>query len=112
MEVCGVAYVVPGGVRMLRTDGRYIIAGLVTPDANFTINGNEILIKWNTLKGIHNFHPRHLVQALDFVTANRSRFPFTGIVDSKFSLEELDDAFAYPRSSGRRRSYRASCISP
>ena len=27
--------------------------------------------EWITLKGIHNYHPRHLVQALDFVMANR-----------------------------------------
>ena len=43
-----------------------------------------------TLRGIHNYHPRHLVQALDFVMANRGRFPFADIVDSRFALKDLE----------------------
>ncbi len=94
LEVCGVAAVVPAGVQMLRIGGRYVLGGLVNPGSDFTIDGNEILRKWITLKGVHNYHPRHLIQALDFVMANRTRFPFAEIVDSKFSLEQLNEAFA------------------
>ncbi len=94
MEVCGVPEAVPAGIEMLRIGGRYVIGGLVTPESNFTIDGNKILKKWITLKGIHNYHPRHLVQALDFVMGNRDRFPFRDIVDSRFSLDQLDEAFA------------------
>ena len=107
MEVCGVASVVPVGVRMLRTGGRYVIGGLANPGSDFTIDGNEILKKWVTLRGVHNYHPRHLVQALDFVMANRSRFPFADIVDSKFSLEELDEAFA---KAAERSVLRAAIV--
>jgi hypothetical protein len=46
------------------------------------------------MKGVYNYHPRNLIQALDFVMANRIRFPFAEIVDSKFSLEQLGEAFA------------------
>jgi len=94
IEVCGHAGVVAPGIRMLRVGGRYIIGGLVNPDAKCEVDGNEILKKWITLKGIHNYHPRHLIEALDFVMSNRDRFPFAEIVDSKFSLDQLDDAFA------------------
>lgn len=93
LEVCGVAAVVPAGVQMLRIGGRYVLGGLVNPDSHFTIDGNELVRKWLTLRGIHNYHPRHLIQALDFVIANRTRFPFAEIVDSKFSLEQLNEAF-------------------
>jgi len=94
IEVCGHADVIPPGIRMLRIGGRYVIGGLVNPDSKFEVDGNEILKKWITLKGIHNYHPRHLIQALDFVMSNRTRFPFAEIVDSKFSLDQLDEAFA------------------
>jgi len=93
IEVCGHPGVVETGIKMLRTGGRYIIAGLVNPNANLTIDGNEILRKMITLKGVHNYHPRQLIQALDFVVTNRDRFPFGEIVDSKFSLDQLDEAF-------------------
>ncbi len=107
MEVCGVASVVPIGIRMLRTGGRYVIGGLVNPGSDFKLDGNEILRKWITLKGIHNYHPRHLIQALDFVMTNRDRFPFADIVDSKFSLEEIDEAFA---KAAERSVLRAAIV--
>jgi len=94
IEVCGLASVVPTGIHMLGIGGRYIVAGLVNPDDEFTVDGNEILRKWITLKGVHNYHPRHLIQALDFVMANRERFPFKDLVDSRFSLDQLDEAFS------------------
>ena len=50
-----------------------------------------MLRKWITLRGIHNYHARHLIQALDFVMANCDRFPFKDIVYSRFSLDQLDE---------------------
>jgi hypothetical protein len=63
--------------------------------------------RWITLRGIHNYHPRHLVQALDFVVANRERFPFREIVDSKFALKDLDLAF---RKASERTVLRAAIV--
>ena len=94
LEVCGLPGVVPAGIKMLRVGGRYVLGGLVNPNAMFTIDGNEILRRWITLRGVHNYHPRHLVQALDFVMASRTRFPFKDLVDARFSLDQLDEAFA------------------
>ena len=94
IEVCGHADAVPPGIRMLRAGGRYVIGGLVNPGARFTLDGNDILRGWITITGVHNYHPRHLIQALDFVMSNRERFPFAEIVDSKFSLDQMDEAFA------------------
>ena len=59
------------------------------------------------MKGVHNYHPRHLIQALDFVMSNRERFPFGDIVDSKFSLEQLDEAFA---KAAERSVLRAAIV--
>ena len=107
MEVCGLASVVPTGIHMLRVGGRYIIGGLVNPNDEFSVDGNEILRKLITLRGVHNYHPRHLIQALDFVMTNRDRFPFADLVDSRFSLEQLDDAFA---RASERSVLRAAVI--
>ena len=107
IEVCGVPTAVPTGVRMMRTGGRYTIGGLVNPDANFTVDGNDLLKRWITLRGVHNYHPRHLVEALDFVMANRNRFPFADIVDAVFSLDQLDDAF---RKASEREVLRAAIV--
>ena len=94
IEVCGYPDAVPTGIRMLRIGGRYVIAGLVNPGSTFTLDGNAILRGLVGIKGVHNYHPRHLIQALDFVMSNRARFPFAEMVSAKFSLDQIDEAFA------------------
>ena len=107
IEVCGVPDVIPQGLQMLRTGGRYVLGGLVNPDANVTIDANILLRRWIIMRGIHNYHPRHLIQALDFVMANRKRFPFKDIVDSKFALKDLDAAF---KKASERTVLRAAIV--
>jgi threonine dehydrogenase-like Zn-dependent dehydrogenase len=85
--------VVPAGVGMLRVGGRYTLGGLVNPDSTFQLDGNDLVRNWITLRGVHNYHPRHLVQALDFVMSQRGRFPFADLVDAVFPLARIDDAF-------------------
>jgi threonine dehydrogenase-like Zn-dependent dehydrogenase len=107
IEVCGVPDVIPQGLQMLRIGGRYILGGLVNPAANVTIDANMLVKRWITMRGIHNYHPRHLIQALDFVMANRNRFPFREIVDSKFALTDLDAAF---KRASERSVLRAAIV--
>jgi alcohol dehydrogenase len=107
IEVCGVPDVIPHGLQMLRVGGRYVLGGLVNPNANVTIDANVLLRRWITMRGIHNYHPRHLIQALDFVMANRKRFPFKEIVDSKFALKDLDTAF---KKASERTVLRAAIV--
>jgi alcohol dehydrogenase len=107
IEVCGVPEVINQGLQMLRTGGRYVLGGLVNPGANVTIDANMLVKRWVTMRGIHNYHPRHLIQALDFVMSNRNRFPFREIVDSKFGLQDLDAAF---KKASERTVLRAAIV--
>ena len=107
IEVCGVPEVIPQGLQMLRVGGRYVLGGLVNPGANVTIDANILVKRWITMRGIHNYHPRHLIQALDFVMANRALFPFKSIVDSKFALKDLDAAF---KKASERTVLRAAIV--
>ncbi len=107
IEVCGSAAVIPQGVDMLRTGGTYVLGGLVNPGAQVTLDANLLLRKLLTLRGVHNYHPRHLVEALDFVVANRMRFPFHRLVDGKYPLERVGDAMA---DAAARRVLRAAIV--
>jgi alcohol dehydrogenase len=107
IEVCGVPDVIPQGLQLLRVGGRYVLGGLVNPGANVTVDANMLVKRWITMRGIHNYHPRHLIQALDFVMANRKRFPFKDIVDSKFALKDLDLAF---KKASERSVLRAAIV--
>ncbi len=107
IEVCGSPAVIPSGLQFLRIGGRYTLGGLVNPDAFVRFDANLLLRKLITLRGVHNYHPRHLVQALDFVVANRVRFPFAALVDGKYRLDEVGRAMS---DAAERRVLRAAIV--
>jgi len=107
IEVCGDPAVIPAGMDMLRIGGRYVLAGVVNPDAMVTLDANRIVRKYLTLTGVHNYHPRHLIQALEFIVSNRQRYPFHDLVDGKYRLAEIGVAMA---DAASRRVLRAAII--
>jgi putative phosphonate catabolism associated alcohol dehydrogenase len=94
IEVCGVADVIRLGIEMLRVGGTYVLGGVVNPQAMVTIDANLLLRKLLTLRGVHNYHPRNLIEALDFVVGNRRRFPFHDLVDGRYPLDRVGEAMA------------------
>jgi threonine dehydrogenase-like Zn-dependent dehydrogenase len=107
LEVCGAPEAIPDGIQMLRTGGTYVLGGMVNPGALVTLDANLLLRKMLTLRGVHNYHPRNLVEALDFVVANRTRFPFHALVDGRYPLDRVGDAMA---DAGARRVLLAAIV--
>ncbi|MAV36956.1 MAG: hypothetical protein CMJ59_16030 [Planctomycetaceae bacterium] len=108
LEVCGVAGVIPAGLEMLRKGGRYTTAGLVSPGADITFDANLLVQRMITLRGIHNYHPRHLIQAHDFVLRERTNLPFGELIEACFPLAQINHAF---RQAADRSVMRA-CVTP
>lgn len=107
IEVCGVPDVLPLGLELVRVGGTYIIAGMVSPGATVTLDANRFVKKMITLKGIHNYHPRHLIEALDFVTQHKSQFPFVELVDGQYSLDNVTQAMS---DASSQRVLRAAIV--
>jgi Zn-dependent alcohol dehydrogenase len=57
--------------------------------------------------GVHNYHPRHLIQALEFVMANKSRFPFAELVDGCYGLDQVTQAMS---DAANQRVLRAAIV--
>jgi len=105
--VCGVAEALPLGLEMVRVGGTYVIAGLVSPGANVTLDANRLVKKMITLKGIHNYHPRHLIEALDFVMKHKASYPFAELVDGQYSLDDVTQAMS---DASSQRVLRAAIV--
>ncbi len=107
IEVCGYPEVIPAGLQFLRIGGCYTLGGVVNPNSIVRFDANVLLRKLITLRGVHNYHPRHLIQALDFVVANRERFPFRDLVDGKYGLNEVGQAM---HDAAERKVLRAAIV--
>lgn len=94
LELAGVASLVPAGIAALRNGGYYGFAGLVHPDSELDITGEQIIRKCLTLYGVHNYAPEHLDKAIQFLEKTISQYPYDKLVSPPYPLEKLDDAFA------------------
>ena len=93
VEVCGEPAAVPPAVRALRLRGRCVLVGLVFEGADFTIDGNTVTRNYVTLTGVHNYAPRHLKQALDFLERTAPNLPYEDLVPRTVPLWEVKKAF-------------------
>jgi threonine dehydrogenase-like Zn-dependent dehydrogenase len=93
-EVAGVKELIPVGMDLLRTGGEYILVGLVHPDSELGITGEQIIRKCIGIKGVHNYAPWHLDEAVAFLERNQGQLPFEELVSPPFRLENLVEAVA------------------
>ncbi len=107
IEVCGAPQAILQGIELLRVGGTYVLGGVVNPQAMVTLDANLLLKKMLTVRGVHNYHPRNLIEALDFVVANRTRYPFHELVDGRYALDQVNEAMA---DAAARRVLRAAIV--
>lgn len=108
IEVAGSSAVVPGGMAALRHGGHYIWAGMVHPETRLDLTGEEVIRKCLTVRGVHNYAPRHLASALDFLATQHSRLPFEKLVSPPLPLERLDEGLQL----SRQRRWQRVAIRP
>lgn len=97
-EVAGTAAVVPEGIRHLRIGGYYAFIGMVHPTTPLELSGQIVLRHCLTLRGFHNYAPRHLEYAVKFLTEHGAKLPWKKLVSPPFPLDQINAAFAEARS--------------
>lgn len=94
LEVAGVKELVAQGLKLLRPGGEYILAGLVHPDSALGITAEQIIRKCITIKGVHNYAPWHLDEAVSFLERNLEVFPFDQLVSPPYDLTAIAEGIA------------------
>ena len=92
IEAAGDSSLVTDGVALLRPGGYYVFAGMVHPATRLELTGEQVIRKCLTIRGVHNYAPRHLDEALAFLERTAHRFPYESLVSPPFPLKELDAA--------------------
>ena len=107
IEAAGAPAALAESLQLLRPGGRLVTAGLVVPGSTVTFDASEIVRRCVTVQGVHNYAPRHLLTALEFVRAHRNRLPLGELVDARFPLAEVDAALG---AAAERRALRPAVI--
>ncbi|WAC18731.1 zinc-binding dehydrogenase [Luteolibacter sp. SL250] len=105
VEVAGSSAAVPQGISVLRPGGMYVWAGMVHPETRLDLTGEAVVRKCLTVRGVHNYQPRHLAQALAFLEGTKDTLPYGKLVSPPLPLSALDEAFEMTR---RREWLRVS----
>ncbi|MCP4645119.1 MAG: alcohol dehydrogenase catalytic domain-containing protein [bacterium] len=98
VEVAGYAPLVAEGVRLLRVGGHYAFVGMVHPDTQLPVTGEDIVRKCLSVKGTHNYRPRDLDEAVAFLSETADRYPFASLVSEPYALDRLPEAIEEAKS--------------
>ena len=95
LELSGASGAMADGLNQLRTGGRYILVGAVSPVAPTPIFEEDIIRRMISIYGVHNYTPPDLAEALRFLKDNYNEFPFSSLVTDKFRLDQVEEAFQH-----------------
>lgn len=98
----------PAAVRSLLSavdvGGVLVLVGSVSPGPELGIVPEQLVRRLLTIRGVHNYAPRHLEQAVRFLIEAGDRYPFAEQVGETFPLGDVDRALvpaAHPRVAVR-----------
>lgn len=94
IETSGVPAAIEKGIELLNIGGICVLVGAVFAQRDLAVNAERIVRNILTIKGLHNYIPEDLAQAIRFLGASRHNYPFETLVAREFPLSQLDEAFA------------------
>jgi threonine 3-dehydrogenase len=68
LELSGAADAVAEALRVVDVGGTVALAGSVSASAPVALDPEQVVRRLLTISGIHNYEPRHLTEAVDFLT--------------------------------------------
>ncbi len=87
----------------VQVGGTIVLVGSVFPGAPVSIALEQVVRRHLTIRGVHNYAPRHLVTAVDFLAAEHKKRPFAELVAEWYPLAAVDEAFARALRGGAIR---------
>jgi putative phosphonate catabolism associated alcohol dehydrogenase len=96
LELSGATAGVKACLSALDIGGTAVLAGTVAPGPDVAVDPEWLVRGWRTVTGVHNFEPRHLTQAVDFLAAHGHTLPTERIFGGPVPLEQLPGQFVRP----------------
>ena len=94
VELTGATAALEAAWEQVRVGGTIILVGAVSPGAPWAIVPERIVRRALLIRGIHNYSPRHLATAVEFLSAVQDRHPFASLVSAWYPLADVTAAFS------------------
>jgi putative phosphonate catabolism associated alcohol dehydrogenase len=99
LEMSGAPEAFEGALPLLRLGGTLVLVGSVFPSRPVPLLLEQVVRRHVTLRGVHNYAPQDLDQAVQFLSQAR-QYPFAELVCDWFPLGDADAAFSKASTSG------------
>lgn len=107
MELTGVPAAFNEGIHLLKTGGRYVSIGNISPGKMMSFDPGLMTRKAIQVISLVRYDPWYLHKALKFLSLNGEKYPFNDMLDCEFSLDEIGIALD---KSASREITRASIV--
>ena len=104
LELSGASSAVRSLLAAVDVGGVLVLVGSVSPGPELSVMPEQLVRRLLTIRGVHNYAPRHLEQAVRFLTEAGAKYPFAEQVGAEFPLAQVDAALActaHPRVAVR-----------
>lgn len=87
LEFSGSEFGVTTCTNSLDIGGRAVLAGSVATSPAYALDPEWLVRGWRTITGVHNYEPRHLAQAVEFLAD--SQIDWNTVVSAPIALEDV-----------------------
>jgi threonine dehydrogenase-like Zn-dependent dehydrogenase len=98
IEVAGVPEAFSEGIELVRTGGRYLELGNVTPGPTTEFDVGGLTRKSISIVSAVRYPPWYLRRALSFLEDTADEYPYDDLLDATFPLREVEEAFEVSRN--------------
>ncbi|MEV0669035.1 zinc-binding dehydrogenase [Mycobacterium sp. NPDC050441] len=96
VDYTGSCAAVSDALGRLDIGGTLVLAGSVTPGPPLAVDPETVVRHWLTITGVHNYEPRHLHRAVEFLDRTRERYPWEALVVPPVPLKQIASALNPP----------------
>ena len=103
VEASGSPHAVASALTRLGVGGVAVLVGSVSPAPAVPVDAESVVRRLVTVRGVHNYAPRHLVEAVRFVERRHLAWPLAALVGDEVALADLDAGLGRAASAGAVR---------
>ena len=92
LELSGARLAVQTAIDLIGIGGVVVLVGSVSPGEAVLLDPESIVRRLITVRGVHNYTPDDLQQAVTYLRGAWHRHPFSALVGTTFPLEKADAA--------------------